>query len=86
MTSAPHENGAWEGGVSNKESTNTASVAIGDALLSAAFISGRRAGLQGLPSSSLGAQPGTPEYEEALRGWKSGTSELAYSDAMHCAC
>lgn len=57
---------------------------VADAVLSAAFISGRRVALLGLPSSSVEGRPGTPEHDEALRGWRSGNADLAYSDAMWC--
>lgn len=58
---------------------------VADALLSAAFISGRRAGLQGEPSSLAKDQPGTLEQYEWMLGWRSGNAEAAYSDAMWCA-
>lgn len=53
-----------------------------DALLSESYINGRRVGLQGLPSSSVQGRPGSPEYVEGQRGWRSAQSELAYQDAM----
>lgn len=53
-----------------------------DALLSEHFINGRRVGLQGQPSSLVQGRPGSPEYDEGLRGWRSAQSDLAYSDAM----
>lgn len=48
-----------------------------DALLSEAFLRGRRAGLVGLSSSLTISQPGSPEYAEEMRGWYSGHNEYA---------
>jgi len=56
-----------------------------EGLLSEAFIAGRKIGLQGHPSSLVQGLPGTDEYYEAIRGWKSGNAQLAYDDAMRCA-
>lgn len=63
----------------------TKQINLQDALLSEAFINGRRVALQGLPSSSVQGRPGSPEYDEGMRGWLSGFRELTYDDAMRCA-
>lgn len=57
-------------------------VSPGEALLSKAFIDGRRAGLTGVSPSLAPSQPGTPEHDQWLQGWRSGNSDRAYEDAM----
>lgn len=56
-----------------------------DALLSAAFISGRRSGLAGEVPSSNPHPTGTSEHYHWELGWRSGNSDRAYDDAMRCA-
>lgn len=55
-----------------------------DSLLSEAYISGRRSGLRGNPSS-LNPHPTGTLFEQWQQGWLSGFRELAYDDAMRCA-
>lgn len=60
-------------------------VDVRDALASAAYINGRRLGLQGVAASLVQGEPGSIEHAEGLRGWQSGNAERAYDDAMRSA-
>jgi hypothetical protein len=57
------------------------SAAVADALRAAshtaAFLSGREAGLQGISFSAVAYAPGHPDYAEHRRGWESGIEERA---------
>lgn len=56
-----------------------------DAVLSKAFIDGRRSGLAGASPSLNPHQTGTPEAYQWVLGWRSGNASRAYADAMLCA-
>lgn len=61
-------------------SINAGSIAV-DALRSEDYISGRRAGLGGQPSSLDQGQPGSQQRRDWNAGWRSGADELARIDA-----
>lgn len=57
-------------------------IGTADALLSVVFLSGRRSGLAGSPSSSNPHPTGSPEFKDWNDGWRSGNRDLSYQDAM----
>lgn len=53
-----------------------------DALLAEAFAAGRRAGLAGLPMSLASGEETSLEKQQWILGWKSGSAQYAYHEAL----
>lgn len=61
------------------------SMEMADAILSEAYINGRKLGLEGRACALVQGEMGSAEHTEGLRGWKNGAATRAYQDAMQCA-
>lgn len=53
-----------------------------DAMLSQAYLDGRRSGLQGYLPSSNPHPTGSAAHREWQLGWRSGNADRSYDDAM----